>query len=529
MNRVNKAYLMLLANQGSVAPLTVTIASTESSPSAALPIPVTITFLRAVTGFAVGDITAAGCTLSDFAGSGTTYTVNITPVTTSMTLDIAAGVCQDAGGVTNQAATQFAITSSLTFKYVRTTGNDTTGDGSTGNAWLTISKALATVAAGNVVVVGSGTYVENTSSYGYFNPSQAFASDVIIESESGVASDVVIKGTSGTTATQFDSAGSHFHFRDVTFASTAATTTTVIRLARVTDLTFTRCAIVIDGTTGARTGVNIATSNGTQSIARIKFDTCTWSQTGAQTCKGIASAGFNTIDDVQLLNCTVLVGWGTNLTVGTNIVITGGNYAGVGGAGVIVGADADSSTLTVTATITGATISSASAHGLIVGTGVTSCTITGCTIAGGDYGVVIKECSGVTFGSLAGPNTITSGTSAALYFKAANGCTATRNIINNSNGDGVYVLKNASNNHTCGTLTLTYNTITTAGAKKTFNWGDATNDTGGCVCDYNTYHPNGTAKLGIVRGDADVQNLTELQAAWVDYDVTTNDANSTVS
>lgn len=89
--------------------VTALITSSEISPSAAATIPLIITFNKAVTGFAVGDITVTGCTLSDFAGSGAVYTVTATPTAYTMTVDISAGVCVDAAGNGNTAATQFTM------------------------------------------------------------------------------------------------------------------------------------------------------------------------------------------------------------------------------------------------------------------------------------------------------------------------------------------------------------------------------------------------------------------------------------
>lgn len=42
--------------------------------------------------------------------------------------------------------------------YIATTGNDTTGDGSSGNPWLTISKAHTAASSGDTVMVAAGTY-----------------------------------------------------------------------------------------------------------------------------------------------------------------------------------------------------------------------------------------------------------------------------------------------------------------------------------------------------------------------------------
>lgn len=89
---------------------TVTINSTESSPSNASIIPVTITFDEAVTGFLIEDIGANNATLSNFTGSGTTYTVDVNPITDgTVTVDVNAGAATDAAGNTNTAAMQFSI------------------------------------------------------------------------------------------------------------------------------------------------------------------------------------------------------------------------------------------------------------------------------------------------------------------------------------------------------------------------------------------------------------------------------------
>lgn len=90
-------------------PPTVTITSTESSPTGVNPIPITITFSESVTGFTVDDITASSGSLNTFAGSGAVYTVNWVPGARSLTMDIAAGVCVDGAGNGNTAADQFSI------------------------------------------------------------------------------------------------------------------------------------------------------------------------------------------------------------------------------------------------------------------------------------------------------------------------------------------------------------------------------------------------------------------------------------
>jgi len=66
-----------------------------------------ITLSEVSTNFGIGDITPVGATLSNFAGSGTDYTVDVTPTGapgTTITLDVGAGVFTDAAGNPNEAS-----------------------------------------------------------------------------------------------------------------------------------------------------------------------------------------------------------------------------------------------------------------------------------------------------------------------------------------------------------------------------------------------------------------------------------------
>ena len=93
-------------------PPTITITSTLTSPTGTSPIPITVTFSEDVTGFEAGDVTIGNGTLLDFAAtSAKEYTFNITPtINGAVTVNIAAGVAQDAATNPNAAATQFSIT-----------------------------------------------------------------------------------------------------------------------------------------------------------------------------------------------------------------------------------------------------------------------------------------------------------------------------------------------------------------------------------------------------------------------------------
>jgi hypothetical protein len=71
----------------------------------------TFTFSEDVTGFELGDITVANGTAGTFGTtSASVYTAVITPTATgTVTVDVAEGVCTDAAGNPNEAATQFSI------------------------------------------------------------------------------------------------------------------------------------------------------------------------------------------------------------------------------------------------------------------------------------------------------------------------------------------------------------------------------------------------------------------------------------
>jgi hypothetical protein len=90
---------------------TVSMSSAAPNPTNTSPIPVTVTFSESVTGFAAGDVTVANATLSGFAGSGASYSFNLTPTGQGLvTANIAAAVCTDPAGNGNTAAATFSRT-----------------------------------------------------------------------------------------------------------------------------------------------------------------------------------------------------------------------------------------------------------------------------------------------------------------------------------------------------------------------------------------------------------------------------------
>lgn len=166
------------------APPTTTISSSAGSSggnTSTTPIPFTVTFSEAVTGFIAGDVTVANGTLSGFIGSGTTYTFTVMPTTAGMatTVNVAASVAQDAGGTGNVAALPFSITYAAPV-------TATTWTGTVSPDWFTAGNWAAGVPTATIdATIPSGTV---------FSPSI----------NSGTATTRSLTLNSGTTLTQSD-------------------------------------------------------------------------------------------------------------------------------------------------------------------------------------------------------------------------------------------------------------------------------------------------------------------------------------
>ncbi len=74
------------------------------------PFTVAITFTEAMTGFVVGDITATNASLSNFAGSGASYTCAVTPSAEgTVTLKVNANVATDATANNNVESNTYSV------------------------------------------------------------------------------------------------------------------------------------------------------------------------------------------------------------------------------------------------------------------------------------------------------------------------------------------------------------------------------------------------------------------------------------
>jgi hypothetical protein len=95
-------------------PPTVSLTSGASDPVTGA-FTLTATFSETVTGFVVGDLDLGNATASDFSGSGTDFSVLITPLADGeVTVNVAADVATDAAGNGNTVATEFSIQADIT-------------------------------------------------------------------------------------------------------------------------------------------------------------------------------------------------------------------------------------------------------------------------------------------------------------------------------------------------------------------------------------------------------------------------------
>jgi Bacterial Ig-like domain len=135
---------------------TVSMSSAAGNPTSTSPILVTVTFSESVTGFTAGDITPGNGTANNFAGSGASYSFDLTPSGDgAVTADIAAGVAQDSALNNNTAATQFSRTYDTTAPSV--TSFTATSPTNSLNIPITAFAASDAVGVSAYLITGSAT------------------------------------------------------------------------------------------------------------------------------------------------------------------------------------------------------------------------------------------------------------------------------------------------------------------------------------------------------------------------------------
>lgn len=182
----------------------ISITSVTSSPTNLNSIPVTFTFSESVTGFIAGDVTVGNGSLSDFSGSGSSYSANIIPSSSgTVTVNVSAAAVIDAAGNNNTAATQFSITydnSQPTVSITSATSNPTNTNSIP--VTITFSEAVINFIASDITV-GNGSvsgFTGSGSNYS-FNLIPSANGTVTVDIAGNMANDAA--GNGNTAATQF--------------------------------------------------------------------------------------------------------------------------------------------------------------------------------------------------------------------------------------------------------------------------------------------------------------------------------------
>lgn len=172
VGNTNKAAPQLPRLFDTVSP-SVTLSSTAPDPTNLTSIPVAVEFSEPVTGFDASDLSVTNASVSGFTGSGSSYSFNLIPTSQgAITVDIAAGGCQDVASNGNQAAAQL-IRTFASHPTPRIDGSTTNEPGHPFVLSLSTSGSDGSTIAAWIVNWGDGTTQElagNPSSAMHFYP-----------------------------------------------------------------------------------------------------------------------------------------------------------------------------------------------------------------------------------------------------------------------------------------------------------------------------------------------------------------------
>ncbi|XPV67831.1 MAG: Ig-like domain-containing protein [Halarcobacter sp.] len=186
---------------------TIAITSDKDALKAGETATITFTLSEASSNFASDDVSVSGGTLTNFSGSGTSYTATFTPTadsTTNGTIDIASSKFTDAAGNNNSAATQKSITIDTVVPSVTiSSSSDSLKAGETATITFTLSEASSNFASDDVSVSG-GTLTNfsgsGTSYTATFTPTADSTTNGTIDIASSKFTDAA--GNNNSAATQ---------------------------------------------------------------------------------------------------------------------------------------------------------------------------------------------------------------------------------------------------------------------------------------------------------------------------------------
>lgn len=428
------------------------------------------------------------------------------------------------------------------------TGNDTTGNGSFALPWATITKAIATVPdiACNVMVA-AGTYAENTAGTKFLFITRVFTHWVTIRPWNTGDTVLITDAASGTFCVDFWGC-QKIRFRDITIEQAGANSVGTVCLGNGAGFELVNCTI----TTRNRCVQNV-TGNGTFTLTGCTLVKRT-GEVGAIKGVSLSAASGETLNAI-LNNCTVTgqaaTGTGVAITLthvngsvsmtinggtyttsgayvasahGGNLAIVDGTFVATTTPAVVLGTDG-AATYTTTGSVSGATITSASSHALLIGQGSSGVQAINCAVNTGDYGIVVKGADAVVDGC-----DVTAGTLAGMLLKGCDTPVVRNNTLRANQAGQACLTFSLQDAIKVSDVTFTDNILIATGAADGMVWPNDTIDAGGGVCDRNTYNVSGTTgNVGDVRATANITTLAALQGAWSGYDNEDNDANSTVT
>ncbi len=160
----------------------------------------TITFNEEIERFDLSDIVTTNASVSNLSGSGTEYTVDITPVTDGIvTIDLPEGMWQDIAGNDNLAATQRTVMADFIAPGVAISSDDHVNG--TFTATLTFDEAVTGLELSEVAVSnGKATKLTGSGTNYTVTISPTNEGELTIDLSAGVAVDVA--GNENTAATQ---------------------------------------------------------------------------------------------------------------------------------------------------------------------------------------------------------------------------------------------------------------------------------------------------------------------------------------
>ncbi len=322
----------------------------------------TFTFSETVTDFVKNDITVTGGTAGAFGGSGTTYTLAITPTSGSnVVVTVAANSATDGTNMGPASAETATATWDASVPTVGITGVPARISGTSDlTATFTFSEDVTGFAKSDITVTGgtAGTFTATSARVYTLVITPDGDANVVVTVTADSATDGLNMGpASAETATAVWTA-LVFNPAAVTVVEEASATYTV-ELSSQPDGNVT---VTVSGASGEVTFDTDSTTPGTQTTA-LTFTTTTWDD--AQTVTVLAAADGDTANDSATLTHTASGGGYGSVTGDVEVTVTDNDTPGLvldptsltvaeGGSGTYTVALATQPTASVTVTVAGA-------------------------------------------------------------------------------------------------------------------------------------------------------------------------------